>query len=40
MLYLERAAARSPLDRYGEALADYGRAVRLDPDVASASGDR
>lgn len=35
-LYLERAAARSNLDRYEDALADYDRAIQFDPDNAAA----
>ena len=35
-LYLERAAARSTLNRYEEALADYDRAIQFDPDNAAA----
>ena len=34
--YLERADARSRLDRFEEAVADYGHAIRLDPDNAAA----
>ena len=35
-LFLERAGLRSQLDRHEQAIADYDRAIRLDPDLAAA----